>query len=255
MKKINSAWQTRIGDKVMFYNDESLSGTIVGYDRCKKYISRAGVPFGMQPGVYEYNGIIIVQWDNNTSSSVYNNQIYLCNDLELEYRKSNEAYYRAFNTVIYKGKLPYTPVYEGDVVMLVSRDKYYRYVGIVQRIDYKVLNLLKDDGTQFPCFTMAISDGTIDIRNKGYTIITYKNYTRDDLGGLVKRGNYWNYEHGHPLNFSSTDEKFKFYDSMGWCKPILNHDNETDGTWHLSALWTPPLARKSLYLVLNSARL
>lgn len=187
---------------------DGTEGTVVGFYR---YLTAYGPNdswMKYQPGIYEGNGVEIIQWDNGISSRPSCHDIVFVDESLKPIRQQDVAYREAFETKVRIADLPKLPYMVGNIIR-VDNSRSLNDTGLAEicRIDYlKHADKCSDNATPYPIYGIKPVDAD------GPTT----SINQDDIIGLVEKGNYWAWENDKSkLRFKDIQEEAAFYASLG----------------------------------------
>lgn len=207
----------RIGDRVTLCMDpevrswgrngppDGTQGTVIGFHRYDTYYSRVDACFGKKPGKHIGNGAPMVKWDGvelATPASAHDLRWASNFEETKKARREDKVWNEAFETSVKIGELPELPIWEWDVVTLVTTNvganarnqrliRNYGDLWFVENIDYDQIDEKRNDGvTPMPI----------------YRCIPFNNDDHERLGPscsfdvtevvLHQRGNVWKWFNG-----------------------------------------------------------
>lgn len=208
----------RVGDEVVMCMDkesrgwgaigvaDGTKGKVVGFYRYDNYVGRNDRAI-YKPGVYEGNGVPIVQWDDGVTENVSAHNLYLNEALLIE-RDKDDAYKQKFEEMDFIGELPITTYIEGNVVRTI--DGLFE----IAMVDYRNLDFKYEDGSSdYPIYRVHRIDAHF-----------YSTFLREsEILELVDKGNYWAWDNDKTqLKFRDLKHEAGFYTSLGFAKQMIN---------------------------------
>ncbi len=232
----------KIGDRVTMMMDEEArswgrkgppdgtQGTVVGFHRYTAWVPRVG-GWNEKPGKYLCNGATFVAWDNGFNDTVSAHDVVWSVEHEKtkQERMSDKAYIEAFEKRSWVEDLPDLPIWEDDVVDVVSRrwdgEKQMR----VKRIDYYNLGEKRNDGvTPMPIYACTGLDGTGGEVSLDETEVKF-----------ASRGRVWKWMNGQDdmVSFKDLQDEAAFHRWLGLVKQVKNPTSGDYG-WTLPQILT-----------------
>lgn len=224
----------RIGDRVLVslgksesgwftkQKEETRKGIVCGHYVIRVYYGRNACPAGLIPGGYWYKGAPVIQLD--VAEGEDSNQVRIVgmgelsflhiSDSEIESRKADLIYKRAFAVKHRFSDLPDLPYYEGDVVFIKDRSlPFHGQEAIITKIDYStIVKHKRAESNDVPIYTVKS------------TMITGKEYVvAASSFDLVRHGNYYWFERDATrLSFTTIRDELEFYLSVNMLEKLAD---------------------------------
>ena len=224
----------RPGDRVVFKRgtdyyaadgdpaEDGAQGVVRQKCRITNYQERFGLVV-REPGVYELDGPVIIEWDNGLVSQPNGYKLEMVDKDEYERRlKEYHARVKEIGWVaadaecdnrVRIGDLPTSKAWEQDFIKITSAKHGIEY-GVVAGIDYYHHDELGKVTYRF------------NITDENKNITGGQTYAREDEIEVLERGNVYKHYNGKPVTFKDLQEEAAFYAGMGKSEEVRNPANK-----------------------------
>lgn len=194
--------------------ENGVQGTVIGFDRYT--ISRDRFDFSVpKSGIYSYNGMPLVKWDNGHYSKTSSHDICFVDPQLKEVRQANQVYCDTFETGYYIGPLPESKYQIGNKVLFLWANTNKINKGTIESIDYT-----DSEGSNIYYQIRIIETDWTDHEVEGGCTLMNEN----DIISLLDDGNYQRWDRGEKnmLVFKDLAEECAFFRSLNKIRQVKN---------------------------------